>query len=32
MEESKASKGGRTLTSKGRQEMDYVSSHLAAKK
>ena len=32
MEESKNSKGGRVLTSKGRQELDYVSSHFAAKK
>jgi small subunit ribosomal protein S19e len=32
MEESKASKGGRVLTSKGRQELDYVSSHFATKK
>lgn len=32
MEESKASKGGRVLTSKGRQELDYVTSHFAATK
>ena len=32
IEESKATKGGRTLTSKGRQELDYVSSHNTAKK
>jgi small subunit ribosomal protein S19e len=32
MEESKATKGGRMLTSKGRQELDYVSTHMAAKK
>lgn len=32
MEESKDTKGGRKLTSKGRQELDYVSVHMAAKK
>ncbi len=31
MEEAKGSKGGRQLTSKGRQELDYVSVHFAAK-
>lgn len=31
MEESKTTKGGRMLTSKGQQELDYVSTHMAAK-
>jgi len=31
MDASKDSKGGRVLTNKGRQELDYVSSHLAKK-